>query len=137
MGVPCRRSRASLIATTALSTTPTQHEAVIGTVNRVSMWELCRRRVHSAEPNSACARQITRHGFKVPPSTFRALPEGCRKRPENQISHGQIGPGFQQLLRYLAALRGAQVAPALIDADDVVVGVRLLLAITELEPVGG
>ena len=50
---------------------------------------------------------------------------------------GQIGPGFQQLLRNLAALRGAQVVPALIDADDVVVGSAFLLAITELEPVGG
>src|SRR5215472_3863988 len=45
------------------------------------------RRVHSSEPSSACARQITRHGFKVPRA--RSEPFRCRKRPENQISHTQ------------------------------------------------
>ena len=37
------------------------------------------RRVHSSEPSSACARQITRHGFKVPREPFRKAAESGRK----------------------------------------------------------
>ena len=56
VGVPRSYWQVSLIMASALSKTPTQHEAVIGTVNRASMSELRRRRVHSSEPSSACAR---------------------------------------------------------------------------------
>src|SRR5262249_7811724 len=45
VGVPRSYWQVSLIVAPALSTTPAQHEAVIGTVNRASMWELRRRRV--------------------------------------------------------------------------------------------
>ena len=93
VGVPCRRSRASLIATTALSTTPTQHEAVIGTVNRTSMWELRRRRVHSSEPSSACARQITRHGFKVPRARSEPFPKAAESG--RKIKFLTVNGGFE------------------------------------------
>src|SRR5215472_6289842 len=65
---------------------------------------------------------------------FRRMSESAAalaaRAAHGRVSDRKIGArcpdvGFQQLLRYLAALRGAQVAPAFIDADDVVVGVRL------------
>jgi hypothetical protein len=56
VGVPRNYWQVSLIVVPALSTTPTQHEAVSGTVNRASMWELCRQRVYFSEPSSARAR---------------------------------------------------------------------------------
>jgi len=100
VGVPRSHSQASLIAAPTLSTTPTQHEAVIGTVIGRQCGELRRlslrpgvefvlfaqravfgsdyedgRRVHSSKPSSAWAAQIARHGFKVP----RARPEWVRE----------------------------------------------------------
>src|SRR5215469_12382236 len=67
VGVPPSYWQVSLIVAPALSTTPTQHEAVIRTVNRASMWELRRRRVHSSAPSSACARPDRPSGFSRPP----------------------------------------------------------------------
>jgi len=67
VGVPRSYWQVSLIVAPALSTTPAQHEAVIGTVNRASMWELRRRRVHSSAPSSACARPDRPSGFSRPP----------------------------------------------------------------------
>jgi hypothetical protein len=79
VGVPRSYWQVSLIVAPALSTTPAQHEAVIGTVNRASMWELRRRRVHSSAPSSACARPDHPSGFSRPPVWVFKVP---RARPE-------------------------------------------------------
>src|SRR5262249_30686322 len=51
------------------------------------------RRVHSSEPSSACAGQITRHGFKVPRARSEPFPKAAESG--RKIKFLTVNGGFE------------------------------------------
>src|SRR5262252_2966867 len=56
------------------------------------------RRVHSSEPSSACARQITRHGFKVPRARSEPFPKAAESGGKIKFLT-KIGPNAAEIRR--------------------------------------